>query len=56
MTLLYCHGGGYFACSAQTHRSITAGFARRGLTVFAPNYRLAPEHPFPATVEEATTW
>lgn len=27
-TLLYLHGGGYFACSAETHRPITAGFAR----------------------------
>ena len=51
-TLLYIHGGGYFACSPQTHRPITAGFARRGLDVFAPDYRLAPEHPFPAAIED----
>ncbi len=51
--LLFLHGGGYFACSPQTHRPITAGFARRGLDVFAPDYRLAPEHPFPAAVEDA---
>jgi acetyl esterase/lipase len=52
-TLLYLHGGGYFACSAMTHRPITAGFALRGLNVFSANYRLAPEHPFPAAVEDA---
>ena len=52
-TLLYLHGGGYFACSPQTHRPITGGFARRGLDVFAPDYRLAPEHPFPAAVHDA---
>ena len=52
-TVLYLHGGGYFACSAMTHRPITAGFALRGLTVFSANYRLAPEHPFPAAIEDA---
>lgn len=51
--LLYLHGGGYFACSAETHRPITAFFARHGFRVFAPNYRLAPENPFPAAVEDA---
>lgn len=51
--LLYLHGGGYFACSPATHRAITAFFARRGFRVFAPDYRLAPEHPFPAAVEDA---
>jgi acetyl esterase/lipase len=52
-TLLYLHGGGYFACSPETHRPITAGFARAGLDVFAPAYRLAPEHPFPAAIDDA---
>jgi acetyl esterase/lipase len=52
-TLLYLHGGGYFACSPSTHRSITAAYATRGLNVFAPDYRLAPEHPFPAAVDDA---
>ena len=51
--LLYLHGGGYFACSARTHRPYTTAFARQGFTVFAPNYRLAPEHPFPAAVIDA---
>jgi len=51
--LLYLHGGGYFACSPRTHRPITSGFAKRGLSVFVPDYRLAPEHPFPAAIDDA---
>ncbi len=51
--LLYLHGGGYFACSAETHRPITAWFAQHGFRVYAPNYRLAPENPFPAAVDDA---
>ena len=51
--MLYLHGGGYFACSPVTHRPITGGFARHGFRVFAPKYRLAPEHPFPAAVDDA---
>jgi acetyl esterase/lipase len=46
--LLYVHGGGYIACSARTHRPFTSAFAQQGFRVFVPNYRLAPEHPFPA--------
>lgn len=52
-TLLYLHGGGYVACSPRTHRPITAAYAKHGLRVFAPDYRLAPEHPFPAAIEDA---
>ena len=52
-TLLYLHGGGYFGCSAKTHRPITVWFAQHSFRVFAPNYRLAPENPFPAAVEDA---
>ena len=51
--LLYLHGGGYFACSPETHRAITAYYAIHGFRVFAPNYRLAPENPFPAAVDDA---
>jgi len=51
--LLYLHGGGYFACSPRTHRPLTSWFAKAGFRVFAPEYRLAPEHPFPAAVEDA---
>jgi epsilon-lactone hydrolase len=52
-TLLYLHGGAYFSCSPVTHRAITAAFALRGFRVFAPNYRLAPENPFPAALHDA---
>ncbi len=53
VTLLYLHGGGYFACSPRSHRPITRGLAQGGLRVFAPAYRLAPEHPYPAALEDA---
>lgn len=51
--MLYLHGGGYFACTPETYRPITGGFARHGLNLFAPDYRLAPEHPYPAAIEDA---
>ena len=54
ITLLYLHGGGYFGCSAESHRPITVGFALQGFRVYAPDYRLAPENQFPAAVEDAT--
>ena len=52
-TLLYLHGGGFVGCSAKTHRPLTAAFALQGLRVFVPDYRLAPEHPFPAAPLDA---
>src|SRR5271165_537050 len=52
-TLLYLHGGGYVACSPATHRPITGFFAQSGLRVFVPDYRLAPENPFPAALDDA---
>lgn len=52
--ILYLHGGGYIAGSARTHRLLTAEIARRAATrLLAIDYRLAPEHPFPAAVEDA---
>jgi acetyl esterase/lipase len=51
--MLYLHGGGYFACSPRTHRPITAAYAKQGFSVFVPEYRLAPEHPYPAAIEDA---
>ncbi len=51
--ILYLHGGAYAICSPRTHRSITTRLAMdTGLPVFAPDYRLAPEHPFPAAFED----
>ena len=54
MTLVYFHGGGYVSCSPQTHRPITITLTRllRACT-YVPDYRLAPEHPFPAAVDDA---
>lgn len=53
-TLLYLHGGAYCIGSARTHRVLTMHLARRsGLAVFAADYRLAPEHPFPAALDDA---
>jgi acetyl esterase/lipase len=54
--LLYLHGGGYFGCSAESHRPITAYYALHGFRVFAPDYRLAPENPFPAAVDDAVAF
>ncbi len=53
-TLLYLHGGAYCIGSAATHRSLTARLgSAMGLPVFAANYRLAPEHPCPAALDDA---
>ena len=53
-TVLYLHGGGYVIGSAygyQPHAGALAAAAQTGLLV--PDYRLAPEHPFPAALEDA---
>ncbi len=52
--ILYLHGGAYLMGSPRTHRSITAHLARlTGMRVMVPDYRLAPENPAPAAVEDA---
>jgi len=52
--ILYLHGGGYCVGSPATHRAITGRLALLSeATVFAADYRLAPEHPFPAAIEDA---
>ncbi len=51
-TLLYLHGGGFVGCSPRTHRPITAALALQGLRVFVPDYRLAPEYPYPAAPQD----
>ena len=53
-TVLYLHGGAYCIGSPRTHRSLTARLSlASGLPVFAADYRLAPEHPFPAALDDA---
>jgi acetyl esterase/lipase len=53
-TILYLHGGGYYFCSPKTHRAITFGLATRAeANLFSLDYRLAPEHPFPAALDDA---
>jgi len=52
--ILYFHGGGYVICSLDSHRHLAAEVGRAsGTRTLAINYRLAPEHPFPAAVEDA---
>lgn len=51
--LLYLHGGGFIGCSPRTHRPVTVALALQGWRVFVPDYRLAPEHPYPAALEDA---
>jgi acetyl esterase/lipase len=52
--IMYLHGGGYTAGSLKSHRHMVAQAGReaRARTI-ALDYRLAPEHPFPAAVEDA---
>ncbi len=53
-TLLYLHGGGYFQGSPATHRRlVTALCLAAGMRGLSVDYRLAPEHPFPAAVADA---
>jgi acetyl esterase/lipase len=52
--LLYLHGGGYSIGSIDTHRDFIARLSHKaGVVGFAVDYRLAPEHPFPAQLEDA---
>lgn len=52
--LLYFHGGGYATGSINTHRTLVSQIARNaGITALSVEYRLAPEHKFPAAVEDA---
>ena len=55
LILLFLHGGGYVACNSRTHRAYTTFFAQRGFRVYSADYRLAPEHPFPAGLNDAVT-
>jgi acetyl esterase/lipase len=52
--LLYLHGGGYAIGSAAGHRHVAGGLgAAAGIVAYSLDYRLAPEHPYPAAVDDA---
>lgn len=52
--ILYLHGGGYVLGSAQALTRFAGQIAARvGADAFVPDYRLAPEHPFPAAIDDA---
>lgn len=52
--VLYLHGGGYIIGSSSTHRGIAGHLAKTsGCTIVTPDYRLAPEFPFPAALDDA---
>lgn len=54
--LMYLHGGGYVFGGLDSHRDIAWRLSKEsGMRVLLVDYRLAPEHPFPAAVEDATT-
>lgn len=51
--MLYLHGGGYCVGSAVSHRGLISQLAAAAaIETFAPNYRLGPEHPLPAGIED----
>ena len=52
-TLFFLHGGGYLVGAPRQFRFVARRFAAAGFDVFMPSYRLAPEHVFPAALEDA---
>ena len=53
-TILYLHGGGYVMGGVASHRKLAGWLAlKTKSTVYLPEYRLAPEHPYPAALEDA---
>lgn len=53
--ILYTHGGGFAVGSASSHRKLAAHLAKHlGVTAVVIDYRRAPEHPFPAQLEDST--
>lgn len=53
MTIVYCHGGGLVEGSTETHRSWTCRLAlQTGCKVLSVEYRLAPENPYPAALDD----
>lgn len=54
--ILYCHGGGYSTGSSQYARTLTTKLAMStSMDVLSFDYRLAPEYPYPAALEDAMT-
>lgn len=52
--MLYLHGGGYVMCNPRTHRNFAARLALAcDASVWIPDYRLAPRHPYPAALDDA---
>lgn len=52
--LFYLHGGAYVIGSRRTHRQLVSHMAKEaGVTAVIPEYRLAPENPFPAAIDDA---
>jgi len=52
--ILYVHGGGYVSGSCSDHRRFVSGFAKfTGITNLIYEYRLAPEYPFPAALDDS---
>lgn len=51
--VVYLHGGGFYLGSKESHSLFAARWAQAGYAVFIINYRLAPEHPYPAAIEDA---
>ena len=52
--VLVLHGSGYLICSSRTHRGFASHLSEySGMPTFAVDYRLAPEHPFPAAEDDA---
>jgi epsilon-lactone hydrolase len=52
--VIFLHGGGYVSGSLSSHRHMVAEVGRAAAArTFSPDYRLAPEHPFPAALEDA---
>lgn len=54
-TMLYFHGGGYAVYAAATHDFIAMLADTLGLAIYAPDYRLTPEHAHPAQIDDALT-
>ena len=52
--IIYYHGGAYSTCSSATHQDLISRLSRAsGAAALGVDYRLAPEHPFPAAVDDS---